>query len=208
MLGSFGEAEAVARKASTLRRANDACLRLLEGHHRHRHLPQAGHGHALDEHDEADWITPAPDERLFDGAAEAQEKRESVELHFIALLQHLPPKQRSIVLLRDIAGWPASRVAAAVRLKSIGSALSRARRALASADEPSPHEEPPAAALRAWLRSAKTPGVRVELTRANGCPALSFHRRGETRPHELRVVRFQGGKAVEAVSFTGRLRGF
>src|SRR5688500_4209569 len=63
---------------------------------------------------EATWILPVPDVTVVTGggdAAEIAEARESIRLAFIAALQHLPPKQRAVLLLRDVLRWKASEVA-------------------------------------------------------------------------------------------------
>ncbi len=69
------------------------------------------------------WLQPFPD-RLLGG-----ESRETVELGFVVALQHLPPRQRAVLLLRDVLGWPAARTAAGLELTvaSANGVLQRAR---------------------------------------------------------------------------------
>jgi RNA polymerase sigma-70 factor, ECF subfamily len=159
MLGSFAEAVEVAREASDLRSANDRCLRALD---HHRHLPQSEGppskpGQPVETFEADYWITPAPDARLFDSPAEALEKRQSVGLGFIALLQHLEPRQRAVLLLRDIAGWRAAEVAKALgaSASAVNSSLRRARQALEKADEAAADEEPSPHVLASYVRAWK-----------------------------------------------------
>jgi RNA polymerase sigma-70 factor, ECF subfamily len=101
--------------------ATNACLRAIE--RRPKRVLPADHGPAADSNEEVGeplvesvWVEPYPDERLGveDGLATPEaryEQRESVELAFVAALQHLPARQRAVLILRDVLGFSAREVA-------------------------------------------------------------------------------------------------
>src|SRR4051812_2795548 len=113
--------------------ATNACLDHLD-HLRRRRQTLLCDGRELD------WPDPLPDAWLA-GIAEAADdadladqliRRERVGLAFLAAVQLLPPRQRAILVLRDVLDWPAAEVAAALGTTTVAvnSALQRARAAL------------------------------------------------------------------------------
>jgi len=120
--------------------ASNVCFDMLKGRKR-RALPidvmEMGHadGPVDPPTAESNWIGPVPDRRVIGaaGPAEEVEERESVRLAFVAALQHLPPRQRAVLILREVLKWKASEVAELLdtTVVSVNSALQRARATLA-----------------------------------------------------------------------------
>src|SRR5438270_6659133 len=123
--------------------ATRACLTALESRSR-RPLP-TGLGNPsgdptddLVQRDEVPWLEPVPDAMV--GAAGNDPativtSKESIRLALIAALQHLPPRQRAVLILRDVLQWKAAEVAEAVGITStaVNSILQRARAQLEEA---------------------------------------------------------------------------
>ena len=117
--------------------ATNVCLTALEGKDR-RPLPtglgQPGStaGDPLDRREEVPWLEPVPDALVGSSAAvgpeAAAEARESIRLAFVAALQHLPARQRAVLILRDVLRWKAAEVAEALETSTaaVNSALQRA----------------------------------------------------------------------------------
>jgi RNA polymerase sigma-70 factor, ECF subfamily len=120
--------------------ATNACLRQVE--RRPKRVLPVDFGPAADPHDdpaepvtETVWLEPSPDHLLGLGSGLASpearyEQREGVELAFIAALQHLPPRQRAVLILRDVLGFSARETATALATTpvSVDSALQRAHK--------------------------------------------------------------------------------
>ncbi len=148
MLGSRADAEDAVQEASLrawrglprfegrsslrswlYRIATNVCLKAIE--RRPRRVLPVDFGPPGDPHDAGErpltasaWIDPYPDE--------AVEQRESVELAFVAALQHLPPRQRAVLLLRDVLGFAPAEIAVALdtTAAAVSSALQRAHAAV------------------------------------------------------------------------------
>jgi RNA polymerase sigma-70 factor (ECF subfamily) len=87
---------------------------------------------------EVPWLQPYPDQ-LLEGVAGGDDEpeaevvaKETIELAFIAAIQHLPPRQRAVLIARDVLGWSAAESAAVldVSVAAVNSALQRARATL------------------------------------------------------------------------------
>src|SRR5262245_52977293 len=119
--------------------ATNVCLDLLAGRERRARPMDLGPSREpieanLNALPEVTWIQPAPDGMVVpDGdPAEVTEARETVRLAFIAALQHLPPRQRAVLILCEVLRWQASEVAELLEtsVASVNSALQRARASL------------------------------------------------------------------------------
>ena len=144
MLGSFEDAEDTVQETllrawrrretfegrSTFRAwlyriATNACLDLLA-----RRRPQPATG------GEVRWLQPYPDRLLDELSADDADQpeavavaRETIELAYLVAVQHLAPRPRAVLILRDVLGWPAKDVADLLgdSVNSVNSALQRAR---------------------------------------------------------------------------------
>jgi RNA polymerase sigma-70 factor (ECF subfamily) len=153
MLGSFEEAEdavqetflrawrsrdtfdgSAAYRAWLYRIATNVCLDLIR---RNNRRPRS---RSLESLGEVSWLQPYPD-RLLDELAPREDEpdavvvqRETIELAFLAAIQLLPPRQRAVLLLRDVVEWSAKETAALLDMSvpAVNSALQRARATMAA----------------------------------------------------------------------------
>jgi RNA polymerase sigma-70 factor (ECF subfamily) len=142
--------------------ATNVCFDLLKGRNR-RALPidmmAVGSAYGLVDSPlpESTWIGPIPDARITSDSADPAEQvvaRESVRLAFVAALQHLPARQRAVLILREVLKWKAADVAELLgtTVVSVNSALQRARATLADRqDADAPAAEPVSAEQQALL---------------------------------------------------------
>jgi RNA polymerase sigma-70 factor, ECF subfamily len=158
MLGSFHESEDLVQETflrawrsrgsfqgrSTLRAwlyriATNACLDFLDRHPRRARSYEASPGTQLGVTGPTPpmvpWLQPYPD-RLLDPVAPTDAEpdavvvaKETIALAFLVAIQHLPPRQRAVLILRDVLGWSANDTATLLEgsVASVKSALQRAR---------------------------------------------------------------------------------
>jgi RNA polymerase sigma-70 factor (ECF subfamily) len=121
--------------------ATNVCLDMLSGRERRARPIDLGPAREpieanLNTLPEATWIQPTPDP----DPAELAISRDTIRLAFVAALQHLPPRQRAVLILCEVLRWKAAEVAELLEtsVASVNSALQRARATLASANLHSP----------------------------------------------------------------------
>jgi RNA polymerase sigma-70 factor (ECF subfamily) len=143
MLGSFDDAEDLVQETflrawrgragfqgrSTVRAwlyriATNACLDFLDRH------PRRAAPRGTGQPPEVPWLQPFPDQLLAPDTPDmVTVDKETIELAFLVATQHLPARQRAVLLLRDVLGWSAAETATALDLTvaAVKSALQRAR---------------------------------------------------------------------------------
>src|ERR671914_406059 len=242
MLGSFDESEDLVQetflrawrrretyegrasvRAWLYRIATNACLDALDK--RPRRPGASG---------EVAWLQPYPDELLEqlpdrrEGPEDVALAKETVELAFIAAIQHLAPLPRAVLVLRDVLGCSAKETARLLETTeaSVNSALQRARAGLREGLPALMHEDvrfsmPPtpgvwtgrSTVLQVWIDggfgSEAFGNTRCVVTGANGQPAVAYYVRkpGDAayEPLALDVLRVRDGVLTEIVVFDGAL---
>ncbi len=123
--------------------ATNVCLDMLNGRQRRARPMDMGPAREpdaanLDTLPESVWLQPIPDGLVVaDGdPAGVAEGRETIRLAFVAALQHLPPRQRAVLILSEVLRWKAAEVAELLEtsVASVNSALQRARATLETID--------------------------------------------------------------------------
>jgi RNA polymerase sigma-70 factor, ECF subfamily len=167
-LGGFEERTSLRRWLYRI--ATNACLNALEREPRVVLFPA---GDAPPPLARVDWLEPYPDSLLPEARLDL---RESIALAFLAAIQHLPPRQRAMLLLFDVLGWSASEVAELLEtsVAAVNSGLQRARATLETRPTPRPTEEDERVLMErfvaAWER-VDIPGL-VELLREDAVMAM------------------------------------
>jgi RNA polymerase sigma-70 factor, ECF subfamily len=123
--------------------ATNVCLDMLSGRERRARPMDLGPARepvmsSLNTLPEVTWIEPVPDTAIAGEGdpADVAMSRETIRLAFVAALQHLPPRQRAVLILCEVLRWKASEVAELLdtSVASVNSALQRARATLEASD--------------------------------------------------------------------------
>jgi len=143
--------------------ATNVCLDMLGGKQRRARPMDLGPAREpvadnLHELPEVTWIEPIPGGLVAEGdPAEVTVERETIRLAFVAALQHLPPRQRAVLILREVLHWQAGEVAELLEttVASVNSALQRARATLETANvsESPPLEEADGELLERYVQA-------------------------------------------------------
>jgi len=137
--------------------ATNVCLDMLRSRQRRARPMDMGPSHPADGEigpmlAENLWVTPVPDDRVLPPDGNPEEvvlAKESIRLAFVTALQHLPARQRAVLILREVLRWQATEVAELLEtsVASVNSALQRARATLAVRVTDADTGAPPAEAM-------------------------------------------------------------
>ena len=132
-----------ALKSWLYRIATNVCLDMLDGRKRRARPIDLGPAGTVESElnslPEVTWLEPVPDNVVLSeeaDPADVVEGRETLRLAFVAALQHLPAKQRAVLILREVLRWRATEVAELLdtSVASVNSALQRARATIEDSD--------------------------------------------------------------------------
>jgi RNA polymerase sigma-70 factor (ECF subfamily) len=127
--------------------ATRVCLDMLESRERRARPMELGPAGTVDAEltslPGSRWLEPIPDALAVPSDADPAEQlmlRQSIRLAFVAALQHLPARQRAVLLLAEVLGWSAADIAEGLEMSvaAVNSALQRARATLATRDVRAP----------------------------------------------------------------------
>ena len=123
--------------------ATNVCLDTLSDRNRRERPMEEGPAGTIHdplvERPRSHWLEPVADGWALPGDADPAERailKQSIRLAFVAAIQHLPPRQRAVLLLAEVLGWSAAEVAESLEMTvaAVNSALQRARATLAAKD--------------------------------------------------------------------------
>ena len=133
--------------------ATNVCLDMLTSRERRARPMDLGPAQSSDSPvgptlPEVTWIEPIPDGHVLPAGGDPAElavSRETIRLAFVAALQHLPPRQRAVLILREVLRWTATEVADLLdtSVAAVNSSLQRARSTLDAADVSATDPAPP-----------------------------------------------------------------
>jgi len=133
--------------------ATNVCLDMLTSRERRARPMDLGPAQSSDSPvgptlPEVTWIEPIPDGHVLPAGGDPAElavSRETIRLAFVAALQHLPPRQRAVLILREVLRWTATEVAELLdtSVAAVNSSLQRARSTLDAADVSATDPAPP-----------------------------------------------------------------
>ncbi len=136
--GSFEERSSL--RTWLYRIATNVCLDAIASRSRRARPVEDGPigtlGEALETLPRSHWLEPMADARVLPPAADPHQLavlRQSIRLAFVAAVQHLPPRQRAVLLLMEVLGWSAAETAECLEMTTaaVNSAIQRARATLA-----------------------------------------------------------------------------